>query len=348
MNERTKTLNAMVDEFNRVHREWQSDGNRPNPDQLYWIALDELIEVFRDGDVPEDCRDLEEAVMMLGLERDAWDQREDVNRQYPPQAFFKAREQVERIRIKPVAEDHPKPVEPIEVLMSMPHMSPAQVARMHGLVDNLGRPESWKVINYMQKDKDGKRLWDFPDDYVPPHLRVKSEKKRSARAAFEAAMARKDAAEAASQPAPEPLEELLALPNITVKQVAKMKKTTEAEIVKQAQAAGLPLPKYTDTAGILAGKPKGLDQTQVGVGLSPAPDQHYPPGETTQQAVLRLSRESYENQEIADAMGLTPEVVQRIIQADSLGRRNVRDVVIPEKEEQPAGDPAERAAEVVG
>ena len=349
MDERTKSLNAMVDEFNRVHREWQSDGNRPNPDSLYWQCLDELVQVFRDGDIPEDCRDLEEAVMQLALERDAWDQREDVNRQYPPQSFFKARERVAQVRLAPTLEEAPKAVEPIDVLMALPGMSPAQVARMHGLIDAQGRPETWKVIRYMQKDKDGKRGWDFPADYVPPHLRVKAEKRRTARAAFEAAMARREATEAAIQtPAAEPLEELLALPNITVKQIAKMKKTTEADIVQQAKAAGLPLPKYTDVMGILQGREKGLDQTQVGVGLAPAPDPHYPPTETTQQAVIRLSRESYSNEEIAEAMGLSAEVVMRIIQADSQVRRPVREVKIPDKEDQPEGDPSQRAAEVVG
>jgi hypothetical protein len=340
MSERTKALFAMVDEFNRIHAEWAADPNRPNPDALYWEALDELVGVYREGDVPEECREMAEAVMELGLEGMAFDNRQDYNRQYPQQTFFAAREKLVRVRQGREKRSEPRPLESIDELNAQ-KVNPNQIARMHGI-------ETWQVLKYLEKDKDGKRGWEFPADYVPPHLRDEQQRQKSARERYDSAMLRREKAEAAANPvAHEEIEELLQQ-GVSIKQIARMKRTTEVAVIEEATAKGIPLPKgmNLETIQRQAGQ---LDQTQVGVGLSPAPDATIDRPTDITAEILRLKDLNYEPQEIADALSISDvNQVVKVVKARHRRKRPGDDAIpitIPEKEDSP--DPESRVAEVI-
>lgn len=150
MSRRSEKLKAAAANFIEVHHRWVKDDNRPNPDETYWTAIDELRQTFDIGDIPDSCRDLAAAVDSFSDEVVNFDDRDDVDNPYPGDAFWAARDHLEK-----VARDksEPAPLPPLETiadLAKLPNMQHIQIAKMYGFFDRQGRP----LIHLVQRELD--------------------------------------------------------------------------------------------------------------------------------------------------------------------------------------------------
>lgn len=146
---RSEQLRNLVAEFNRVHAAWQIDENRPNPDEIYWDAVDAVKEGFMQGDIPADCRTLADAVAEFMVEEDEFENRQDENRLYPHKAFWEKRELLEAAS----KDAEYKPLAPLETIpelekQKVPH---SQIALIYGLRDRRGNLMPWLVQQELDK-----------------------------------------------------------------------------------------------------------------------------------------------------------------------------------------------------
>lgn len=145
MSMRSQQLKKSIAAYLHTHNKWVDDKNRPNPDESYWDAVEELLSTFDHGDIPQDCRDLANAVDAVSLETDKFDQRQNVSVAMPGQSFWTARESLEKLfaSINRPAE-HKKERETVQQL-AKEGVGHEQIARMWGLVDDHGKGKAWLI-----------------------------------------------------------------------------------------------------------------------------------------------------------------------------------------------------------
>jgi predicted RNase H-like HicB family nuclease len=136
---RSDQLKTVAEEFCRIHDEWAGDRKRPSPDGAYWKAVDDLTGSFADGDIPEDSRELAEAVQAFALHVQEFDDRDEPDdNPDPPNAFWAAREKIAKILQGQTRSAALKPLESIPSLRQLPGMSDMQIAKIYGLKDRYG------------------------------------------------------------------------------------------------------------------------------------------------------------------------------------------------------------------
>src|SRR4051812_39168945 len=92
---RSDQLRTVAQEFVKVHNDWAENKKRPHPDGEYWEAVDNLTEAFATGDIPDDCRDLSQAVQAFALEAQEFGERDSpADNPDPPHTFWAAREKI--------------------------------------------------------------------------------------------------------------------------------------------------------------------------------------------------------------------------------------------------------------
>jgi hypothetical protein len=254
MSRRSDQLRGLVRDFCRQHDAWVKDDSRPHPDEAYWDAVNDLLDSFRKGDVPESCRALFKAVEAFGEQVTLYDDRENERELMPDEAFWSARQAM--ADVLSVADRTVGPIAPLESMQSLralnPPASDENICKIYGLGNRL----RW-LIHLVQLELttpgcvllpkaefeaanpgkkwvgvDGKEWRDprLPAEEPEDDEAVSEEKDKLSRG-------RKNKAKA-MEPCPESPRELWELGQkpggtpITVKQAAKMLGKTEAEVAE--------------------------------------------------------------------------------------------------------------------
>jgi len=234
MSRRSEQLRTAAEDFLKVHRAWAGDQRRPSPDETYWDAVEELIEIFNAGDLPDECRRLASAVSSLAEELEVFDDREDEANVYPHAEFWSAREAIERA-LRGETPIELKPLESIPMLRAQ-GVSDRQIALMYGFKDESGN----LLIGLVQKEIESPGSVLAAADgvagrkWVDPRLAevaAAEEASRTSSADVELAKHREAEAraEADAKPCKETPEELWEQ-KVSIKQAAKMLRKTEPEV----------------------------------------------------------------------------------------------------------------------
>lgn len=146
---RAAELVAAVERFNRFHHQWSDNPAAPEyPPADYWDELELLLGAFDlPGGIPHDCLGLQTAVRRLSEQYTLFDQSDSA---LPGDNFWSAREGLESaLKRKEVAKSLP-PLESMQQLHEekVPH---EQIARMYGLVDDMGKGKAHLVAKELAK-----------------------------------------------------------------------------------------------------------------------------------------------------------------------------------------------------
>lgn len=162
---RLDELNQSLDHWERTHLEWVESVNRPNPDATYWDGVVNLIDVFRNGDMPESMRAISECVEDLYEELDDYDHRENIDKVMPDESYWEATQALLDTRRQQQIAARPKRLESIKELNDQ-KVPLWQIAKIYGFIDPLnGEPDTQRV--QQELDKPGSVItkdWVHPDE----------------------------------------------------------------------------------------------------------------------------------------------------------------------------------------
>ncbi len=144
MNNRTEELTAAAEAFLECHRQWQDSNDRPAVDGNWIDGMENLFQSFSEGDMPDNCRELEEAVQSLS---DAYEADEQSQFLSKPERMTRTWAAIQAIEVKAKACQESKQRRPIESMkmLAAQNVAHEQIARMHGLVDDAGHGKYWLV-----------------------------------------------------------------------------------------------------------------------------------------------------------------------------------------------------------
>ena len=239
--ERKQNLLNVVDHLLREWNEWSKPDAPRFFTEPFQAAVEETLAVFGSGDMPGELRELYSGVRQLQDKWDFWVRRNEtrtVKEDAPPTAFFAALELIEALR---QSADSPrdKPLEPVSELKAQ-GVGSVQICRIYGFVDSQGRTEDWKIA---EECKDpGCHSTKIPG-WLPPHQRRRQEEQRRQQEIFARnRQIRQQKVQSLTQPGPETYAELAALPDMCLRQIAKIKKVTPEEAAAELTAQGLKVP----------------------------------------------------------------------------------------------------------
>jgi hypothetical protein len=231
MGKRTERLHAAVKEFAAVHDKWSDAQTRPNPDESYADAIEGMFQVFDQGEIPADCRQLAAKVATLQMRWEEYvDQREAGERVYPANEFWEAREKLIQAFSNPVQRPVFKPLESIALLRHQ-QVPDRLIAKIYGLIGENGEPQSHLV--QQEIDQPGSVIG--PDTgWVDSRVREWEAQQRESDKYADGLVEKHQAAKAAAEPVkcPESITDLFEQ-KVGVKQAAKMLKMFEADVEKE-------------------------------------------------------------------------------------------------------------------
>jgi hypothetical protein len=166
---RIAELCAAVSRFLEIHEEWREDRAKPPIDDRWTDGMGALFQVFMDGDVPAEARELEDAVQRFS---DCFQADEEADFLGKPERMYRtwgAIEAIER-RMKELLPKEKRPIESMQLLNSQ-GVHHEQIARMHGLVDEHGHGKYWLVADELAKP--GKIMG--PDGFAKPEYLPKAD-----------------------------------------------------------------------------------------------------------------------------------------------------------------------------
>ncbi|MDE2103980.1 MAG: hypothetical protein KGL39_42480 [Patescibacteria group bacterium] len=234
MSERANELHESIDNLIRCHKEWLENDGAPDPDPVYWDAVQAVVDCFAVGDMPSKCRELDVAVDKLAEQVRIFDERENVENQYPQDGFWEARQNLEDLRLRIVCEPPVRPLEPIAELAKLSGITHEQIARMWGLTDRRGQPMPWLVQREL--DKPGSVIATSGSidgrDWRDPREEERAKYEASRNKAIARAMLRKSRiARENDKPCHETPRELFEQ-KVSISQSAKMLKQSEAAVAQ--------------------------------------------------------------------------------------------------------------------
>lgn len=231
MSRRSDELKQAASDFLEVHNAWVADKNKPTPDEVYWDAVDSLVEVF-DDDVPGTCRALAASVDGIKTERDVFDHREDMSALYPEDKFWEA---VEILQTEFQAFDRkaaPLPaLESIASLKQLPHITDSQIAKIWGFKDRFGNYATQFVQQELDKPGSITQTPGAMDgqDWVDPREARRGKGKVNVAKQAEALAEKGKAARKSKKPVNESPKDLWEQ-SLTPKQAAKVLGMDEEEV----------------------------------------------------------------------------------------------------------------------
>lgn len=237
---RERILLDATDLFLQVHADWSATEQKLITEQ-YEESVNDLLFTFASGDLPARCRQLAQAVALLG---DEWTDFEGYVTQFNPQprdSFWAAVRAVQSARagsVKPVR----KRIEPVAMLVkqNVPlnqialhiygHLPPGSTKRVGPFLEN-GIPRHDLI--YQEAEKPGSVLgenWVHPEEIA----RLKAEEDVHNRRLERLAERAKS-----SRPAPESVEELLRQ-KVYPQQIARMKHISVEDVYREAERLRMP------------------------------------------------------------------------------------------------------------
>lgn len=211
-------------------------------------AIAAIVEFTRHSNFEPDAYDIVLAIDSFWIETKTWAsaiaQTQNAANPSGSRQMWAAVSEIDSTIKTPVV----KMPEPIEQLLSLePKVSYSQICKIYGWVDEDGNPQEHMVQE--ERQKPGTHInakWVHPDIKRRRKMLADSWKRREIDAsdvqtALNPPPQPKNADWRDPGPAPEPIEELLRIPNITIDQVARMKQITPDEVRAAAVELRIPI-----------------------------------------------------------------------------------------------------------
>ena len=285
MSHRSEQLFNAVDQLTKAHAAWVA-GPHNNPTPEYWDAVEDLLTVYEDGEIPADCRELAAAIDKLSIEHSRFEGRIDQNGGYPHDGFFVARQALEQARQATAVVEKPR-LESIDELIRQ-GVPDKQIAKMHG-------HQVHEIEGYRNK------TWKPAEGHLPPAERERMVKVSQASQQIEARLAGKRE----TVVAPESVQELLQQ-NVSFKQVAKMKGISEDEVLKVASELGMKVPPVAKPVA-----PAPVVETSVAD--EPEADEAADSPLSDEEMARKLHDEGHDQKDIAEHLGIKEHLVKRYL-----------------------------------
>lgn len=238
MDERSQELTTVVDALLKVHDDWAQDPEKRYLTAEYEEAIEDTLAVFEDGDLPADCRRLDNAVEWL---RKKWAEYKEEEAaagnavQQPTNAFWRAIEQVRESR--KAARSHRRAhLESIATLTAQ-KVSDNQICRMYGFVDGHGQPD---LVRLQEERAEPGRHTNPDNGWEPPaeaRRRDREQQQTAAVARSKKRLAEKMAARGARKPT-ESIAELLEQ-GVAANQICKMHGCSLDDVRIEADRLGI-------------------------------------------------------------------------------------------------------------
>lgn len=240
--DRRRHLFLVVDNLLEKQAEWiESPGTVLEEASEFWLAIDDAVEVFSQGDIPADCRLLDRAMTALAPVWNEFAAGRAANPsmfRVPSERLWRLLKEIEKCREAAT----PKRGFALETIQEMldQRLGYAQMARMHGWYEVDGSPQIWKVKEEIAQP--GK--WRGPD-FIPPLQLAAERRDRELRERLDRLESERAAKVArASKAAPESIEALI-VQGLSLRQICDMKRCQPAAVFEAADNAGLQRPPYS-------------------------------------------------------------------------------------------------------
>jgi hypothetical protein len=338
--ERKAHLFLVVDHLRELHDNWAASDTPYITEELE-RGFDELVEVFRVGDIPASCRQLNTRVERLAEAWETWKLRAaaDPDRHTVPDArtapgFWKRYELVVGAR----REAAPRPVLSLETIAELDRQEvpDRQICLKYGWMSEEGVPDYTKLRE--ERREPGKHT--SPESgFVPPLERARREAEAAAAAAVaRIAHRREQLIKRATEPDVPPVEQLVE-DGVSLRQIARIHQISTEQAAAACTAAGVqppPLDYEPLTSGrgpfeqqLTPGEEKALQAEQQAPvrGLAGQPDEEEaeeapaepPAGRgplTLEQQIVSFARDGLKPGEIAAKMKdlhVSPQKAQAVI-----------------------------------
>lgn len=236
--ERREHLLLVVDNVIDVHTIWV-ESDTPHLTEELETAVDELVEVFEDGTIPGDCRDLTHRVAELSEHWHAWKAKVAASggiATVPGDAFWAALEHVEDARRKA----EPKPPIVLESIKELTDQKvpDRQICLIYGWIDGAGHPLLHKL--HEERAKPGTHTGE---GFLPPAEKSRRQKEARKQAVIDRIREkRRTKVESITTPAPEPIEDLVAQ-GVSAEQISRLKHMTIAQVMAACDELGVERPE---------------------------------------------------------------------------------------------------------
>ena len=238
MDARTTELLFLVSAATNARTQWIESDSTYITD-IFESEITELIDGFREGDIPAPARPILEQVARLKIHWDEWQDRAmrtgDAT-ELPGNDFWLVMDEIENSHQRILDPPKRKPLETIEELDKQ-QVSDNQICLIYEWLDAQGAPEYWKLKE--ERDKPGTHI---NADFVDPAVAQREHRKREQEHVTAERNAKlKAKLNESNREAPETVEELIAQ-GITARQISLMKNIPVIEINRMADEAGLDRP----------------------------------------------------------------------------------------------------------
>ena len=241
-----KLLFAVVDQAQGAREVW-SKSEVEHFTEAMLQAFDELVDTFADTDLPADCRNLATAVGQFAHE---WSKWRDVaehsgdERLLPDPAVWRTLDVVEQMRRAAV----PRKAVKLETIAELTEqkVGERQIALIYGFLTPDGAPDMAMVRE--ERSSPGKHTGEGTG-WLPPFERQQREEAHRQAERAKRIQARQQAKmQRLEHSAPESLRELVE-DDVALPQIAKILNMSEADVLLQCEAEGLPAPPASYPSG---------------------------------------------------------------------------------------------------
>lgn len=318
LEERRNHLFLVTDHLLASHREWVEQ-DTPYVTEAFEQSVDDALEVYRDGDVPRDCRGLDSLFNELAERWAKWKAEAAASGDepaVPDHAFWVKLDQIAKAR--EIA--RPKARRQLETVadLTAQKVPDRQICKIYGWVDDVGNPD----LKTLQEERASPGTHVGPD-FVPPHERRRQEEESRRQDALDRIRERTERKlRRRLDPAPEPLAELVEQ-GLSATQIARMKRCTIEDVYRECEALGIepPAETYGIPTGIYDRVPneseERIEQATLNRGARPE-SAEVEGAATIEEEVLAYH-----------AMGMKPNEIARAVSTEEerIGVRKVRSIL---------------------
>lgn len=295
MQTRKETLTIAIKELIHVWKEWRFDRELHDLTEDFKNAVIRTCELYRRGDIPAELRKIDKLVEELHREwnflANTMDSTPEGQPVYPRPEFWRALEMIDAEATRTIVQkkSYPRPEGQLLRDAALPGMTEPQLCRMYGFTSDgtgRGKPDHGQLHAALDDPKAyfaAHPEWKWPEQRRD-EIRDEEQQQREAELMVQWRR-RVKSAEAMAKGAQETIEELLELPNITAKQICRMKRVdgrpmTLQELTEYCEARGLETPPW-EAAGIGVGD---SDEETPLRPLRPLPPRNDPETDATGEA----------------------------------------------------------------
>ena len=246
MFDRRAGLRAVLATLLEIWHRWRENSEVKFFTDAFQTATERTISVFSAGDIPGEMRNLFARVDTLREQFDVWvksNALSDTKNPTPGNGFWAALEAIERELTTVASKSAPRRnLETIATLQKQ-NVPDQQICKIYGFTDT-GLPNGIPILSMLAEEIAKPGTHTGPN-WLPPHERRRHAEEQARQQAISEAIRQCEVkAAAANRDAPESIEELLLLPGISGKQIARLKKISKDEFLAYCDQNGLLPPAW--------------------------------------------------------------------------------------------------------